>query len=111
MFNLFKKNMQTVSLVTLLLCCSCEDNELILPHEECCVGIRGNTNGDEYDIVNILDLNYLSAYIYRDGRAPKCMTEADVNCSGGMNPVDTADVDYLVTFILEGGSLPCDCPQ
>ncbi|HEX2897342.1 MAG TPA: hypothetical protein VHP63_04750 [candidate division Zixibacteria bacterium] len=107
----FKKYILTVLLVTLLLCCSCEENEPILATSQCCVGMRGNANDDEDDKVNILDLNYLALYVYRDGPAPKCMTEADVNCSGGVNPVDTLDVDYLVSFILEGGSFPCNCPQ
>lgn len=72
----------------------------------CCVGIRGNVDGDPQDIIDISDLTYLTDYMFGGGTAPPCMEEADVDDSGG---IDIADLVHLVNYIFCGGVAPSNC--
>ena len=72
------------------------------------MGIRGDANGDGND-ANIMDLTYLVEYLYRNGPPPKCVKEADVDCSGGKYPVNKEDLDYLRIYIFVQGPTPCQC--
>ncbi len=74
---------------------------------QCCIGMRGNIDGDPSDGVNVADLTFLVAYVFQGGTTPSCMDEADVDASGGIN---VADVTYLVTYIFQGGPAPAACP-
>jgi hypothetical protein len=75
----------------------------------CCVGDRGNVNGDANDQVNVADLTYLVDFLFRGGPAPSCTEEANVN--GDANEqVNVADLTYLVDFLFRGGPLPPACP-
>ncbi|MEK7774723.1 MAG: choice-of-anchor B family protein [Candidatus Zixiibacteriota bacterium] len=73
----------------------------------CCIGTRGNVNGDLLDAVNVVDLTYLVAYLFSVGAPPPCLLEGDVNGSGTTNVVD---LTYLVAYLFSGGPLPPACP-
>ncbi len=73
----------------------------------CCVGIRGNVDGDPGDAVDIGDLVYLVEYSFAGGPAPSCDEEADVN---GDSTVDIGDLVYLVEYSFSGGPAPVSCP-
>ena len=73
----------------------------------CCMGIRGNVNGDHKEQVNVLDQTFLVDFIFRAGPPATCNEEADVNGDG--TPSNIADLTYLVDFIFRGGPAPPVC--
>jgi len=73
----------------------------------CCIGMRGNVDGDPSDQVNIADLTYLVDYLFRGGQPPPCPEEGDVNGDGNTN---VADLTYLVDYLFRGGPQPPPCP-
>ena len=72
----------------------------------CCVGIRGDLNGDGID-ANILDLTYAVDRIFRGGPPAACPEEGDVNSDG--DPTNILDLTFLVDRIFRGGPLPGSC--
>ncbi len=74
--------------------------------ENCCVGFRGNINGDAGDVIDISDLVYLVAYMFQGGTPPPCFDEADVNGDG---VIDISDLVYLVAYMFQGGPQPPSC--
>jgi len=74
--------------------------------EGCCVGIRGDLNGDGNDNT-ILDLNYIVNDIFRGGPASTCPGEADLNGDG--NPSTILDLNFIVNDIFRGGPTPGAC--
>ncbi len=72
----------------------------------CCVGIRGNFNGDAGDSIDISDLVGLVAYMFQGGTPPPCQEEADVDASGA---IDISDMVGLVGFMFDGGPSPQPC--
>jgi hypothetical protein len=62
----------------------------------------GDANGDE--IVDIGDVVYLVAYLYRNGPPPDLPASGDVNRDG---IVDVGDIVYLIGYLYRGGSPPC----
>ncbi len=66
----------------------------------CCIGIRGNINGDPQESIDISDLVYFVAYFFGGGPAPPCMDEADVVVSGS---IDISDLVELVNYTFGGG--------
>jgi hypothetical protein len=76
------------------------------PPPDCCIGIRGDFNGDGND-ANILDLNFCVNRIFRGGPLPTCLKEGDVN--GDNNSTNVLDLNYLVNRIFRGGPLPVGC--
>jgi len=74
--------------------------------ESCCIGNRGDVNGDGAD-ANILDLTFMVDRIFRGGPPSGCPKEADVN-SNGSNP-DVVDLTFLVDRIFRGGAAPGPC--
>ncbi len=72
----------------------------------CCIGIRGNVDGDPGDATNVADLTFLVDFLFFEGPAPPCFEEGDVDASGAIN---VADLTYLVDFLFfEGPALvPC----
>jgi len=75
----------------------------------CCIGNRGNVNGDPNDLVSILDLNYLVNRLFRGGPPPPCPEEANVN--GDPNgSVSVLDLNFLVNRFFRGGPAPGPCP-
>lgn len=67
-------------------------------YNSCCIGTRGNVDGDPLDELNISDLLYFVdfAFLNPPGDAPPCPEEADVNSSGTL---DVADILYLVDYM------------
>ena len=81
----------------------------------CCVGIRGNVDGDVGDNIDISDLVYLVDYMFTGGPAPTCWEEANVDGSGdgppdGSEDIDISDLVYLVDYMFNGGPAPVACP-
>lgn len=76
----------------------------------CCLGDRGNVDGDLADEVNISDVLYFVDYIFLSppGPAPVCDVEADVDGSGDL---DISDLLYLVdySFATPPGPAPVSC--
>ncbi|NOY88475.1 MAG: hypothetical protein GXO93_03670 [FCB group bacterium] len=73
----------------------------------CCVGIRGNVNGDSQNKININDIIYLINFAFLESPPPKCFEEADVNADGEIN---ISDIIYLANYAFLGGPLPVSCP-
>ncbi|MCH7947803.1 MAG: VCBS repeat-containing protein [candidate division Zixibacteria bacterium] len=74
----------------------------------CCVGRRGDMNGDDTNDPNILDLTYLVDFIFRGGVATACFEEGDAN--GDCSSNNIIDLTFLVDFIFRGGPSPGPCP-
>ncbi len=76
----------------------------------CCIGIRGNINGDKSEQIDISDLVYVVQYSFGtpSGPTPPCPNETDVDNSGGL---DISDIVYLVSFMFgsPSGPAPVNC--
>jgi hypothetical protein len=72
----------------------------------CCVGMRGNVNGDDNETPNVSDMTYLISYLFSGGPEPPCFEEADVNADGMIN---ITDMTYLIAFLFSGGPSPAPC--
>jgi hypothetical protein len=66
--------------------------------------IAGDANNDGN--VNILDLNFLVNYIFRQGPAPSPFLEGDANCDLNVNILD---LNFMVNYIFRQGPFPT-CP-
>jgi len=73
----------------------------------CCVGDRGNIDGDVSDGIDISDLVYLVDYMFSGGVEPGCPNEANVDATGEL---DISDLVYLVDYMFSGGPAPVACP-
>ncbi len=73
----------------------------------CCIGIRGNVDGDGADACNVADLTYLVDFLFFEGPVPPCTEEGDVDGSGAIN---VADLTYLVDYLFFEGPDPAQCP-
>lgn len=73
----------------------------------CCIGIRGNVDGDPNDEIDISDLLYLTDYMFDGGPAPSCFEEANIDAWQG---IDIADLVVLVDYMFSGGVAPWPCP-
>lgn len=71
----------------------------------CCVGTRGDANGN--GVINVVDLNFLVAFFFLGGAPSPCPEETDANGNGTINVVD---LNYLVAYFFLGGSPPAPCP-
>lgn len=77
---------------------------------ECCVGTRGDANGDGSVTPNVLDLNWLVNYIFRlSGDPGPCPEESDANGDGSPTP-NILDLNWIVNYIFRFGPLPSACP-
>ena len=74
----------------------------------CCVGIRGNVNGDVGETIDISDLVYLVDFMFTGGPSPVCLFEANVDGDIG-DTIDISDLVYLVDFMFTGGPQPPTC--
>jgi hypothetical protein len=72
----------------------------------CCVGIRGNVDGDAGDQINVADLTYLVDYLFKGGNPPPCPDEGNVD---GIGATNVADLTYLVDYLFRGGPEPPPC--
>lgn len=79
----------------------------------CCVGIRGNTNGDPDEKVTILDVTYLISYLFGipNGPAPPCTEEGNANGDPD-EKITILDVTYLISYLfgIPSGPAPPSCP-
>jgi hypothetical protein len=66
---------------------------------QCCIGQVGDLNGIGGDEPTLGDIMVLIDHLYISYTDPACMTEADVNQSGGLNPT-WDDLTLLDVFIL-----------
>ena len=77
----------------------------------CCIGVRGNFNGDVNDKVDIVDLTSMVSYLFAspNGPAAGCPAEGNFNgdSEGNINIVDLTD---LVNYLFVGGVTPAPCP-
>jgi len=80
----------------------------VLVTDDAC-GLRGNVDGkiQPEPVVNLADLTYLTAYLFRGGLRPACLEEANVD---GQGTVAVADLTYLVAYLFRGGEAPPACP-
>ncbi|PWB76083.1 hypothetical protein C3F09_01180 [candidate division GN15 bacterium] len=78
----------------------------MLTYYPCCIGIRGNVNNDEQQMVDLTDLTFLSSYLTSGSPVPACYDEGNVN---GIGIIDLADLTYLSSY-LSGGNPPPSCP-
>ena len=82
----------------------------LLINGSCCIGIRGNINGDAAQAITILDLSYLVTYMFRPGGPPPpCMREANVNGVGASDGPNIQDLTYLVSYMFRNGPAPVPC--
>jgi len=65
---------------------------------------RGDANND--GIVDVGDVVYLIAFLYRGGPVPVPMSVGDVNCDG---IVDVGDVVFLINYLYRNGPVPRCC--
>lgn len=80
----------------------------IVSYASCCVGIRGNIDGDSEELINISDLLYLVSYMFDSGPEPPCMKEA--NTDGDIfEEISIDDLVYLVNYMFQGGPEPAVC--
>ena len=74
----------------------------------CCIGIRGNVDGDPGENIDISDLVYMVDHMFTGGPSAPCFDEANVN--GDTEPnIDISDLVYMVDFMFTGGPAPVDC--
>ncbi len=71
---------------------------------DACDWTCGDANSDGF--VNILDITYLIAFLYKGGSPPDPMESADVNNTGNLNILD---ITYLIAYLYKSGPEP-DCP-
>jgi hypothetical protein len=64
--------------------------------------INGDASGN--GTVNILDITFLIAYLYKGGPAPYPPTAGDAQCNGVVNILD---VTYIIGFLYKSGPSPC----
>jgi hypothetical protein len=79
----------------------------------CCQGITGDANGDGSYNPTIGDVSALIDHLFISGSPLQCVAEADVNQSGGVNPVLTditiGDVSMLIDNLFIGGTELPEC--
>ena len=79
----------------------------------CCIGIRGNANGDTTEAINISDITYLVDYLFGIplGPAPPCLPEGNAN-GDVLEQINISDITYLVDYLfgIPLGPAPPACP-
>jgi len=72
----------------------------------CCLGMRGNADGDPYGEVTVSDILYLIDWTFTSGPQPACTEEANAD---GVGHIDIEDLVYLVDYVFKSGPPPADC--
>lgn len=73
----------------------------------CCVGVRGDINGDGQDM-NIVDLTCVIEYLFGSGWCEMpCAEETDVNGDGAM--ADIVDLTFIVDYLFGPSTAPIPC--
>ncbi|MEW5795740.1 MAG: dockerin type I repeat-containing protein [Candidatus Zixiibacteriota bacterium] len=80
------------------------------PFRDCCIGVVGNANLDPAEQVTIGDITMMIDAKFITGTCEGvllCLTEADINQSGGAIPdcdqITIGDITYLVDYLFIGG--------
>ena len=88
-------------------------NGVELSGKGCCIGTRGNANGDELDKANISDVSYMLAWLFGipSGPAPVCIEEANAN-GDELEKANISDVSYMLAWLfgIPSGPAPPACP-
>jgi hypothetical protein len=71
----------------------------------CCVGTRGNVDGDAMDVVDISDLSSMVDFLFFGGAVTTCTEEANTDASPD-GAVDIADLQVLIDFLFFGANMP-----
>ena len=73
----------------------------------CCIGFRGNVNGDAEDKLNISDVTYLINYLFGIPNGPEspCPPEANVNGDPD-GKINVSDVGYLTAYLFAIPPIP-----
>jgi hypothetical protein len=66
------------------------------PFRDCCIGKVGNVNLDPGELVTIGDISLAIDHLFITLPTLHCLTEADVNQSGGTNPVGGPTGDITI---------------
>jgi len=74
----------------------------------CCVGIRGNVDGDASDVINVVDLTHFVSYLFNGGAAPACLPEANVS-GDATETINVVDLTLLVEYLFNAGVAPVSC--
>lgn len=81
---------------------------ILTGHDISCCETVGDINHDGLG-PNIVDLTFLTAYLFGGGAAPPCDEEANVDGDeGGL--INIVDLTYLVAYLFGGGPAPGPCP-
>jgi len=81
---------------------------LLPPDPPCCVGNRGDLNGDGSFNTDVLDLTFAVDRIFRGGQPVSCDNEGDFNADGTV--CNILDLTFIVDRIFRGGAEPTSCP-
>ena len=78
--------------------------------DNCCIGVRGNSNCDEQQSVDIADITYIIRYLFIEFGQWElcCQEEADANGNGG--EPDIADIVRLIDYLYYSGRPLEICP-
>ena len=76
--------------------------------------LSGTMDGIGGDEPTVSDISQIIDHLFITGDPLPCVSEADVNLSGGSNPsaadVSTADIATLIDYLFITGSPLADCP-
>jgi len=72
----------------------------------CCMGDRGNFDGDVEDELNVADLVAMANWAFRGGPPAPCYQEADLNSDGVVN---LWDLLFMVDYLYRFGPAPGSC--
>lgn len=89
-----------------------EDTDLDGIGDSCCCTYRGNVDNylPDENSINVADITYLVAFLFKGGTIPPCPEQGDVNAIGGPDlPIDVSDIIYLVDYLFRGGPQPPEC--
>jgi len=81
----------------------------LVVHTSCCVGMRGNIDGDPEEVIAISDLVHLVTYMFQGGPEPVCFREGNVD-GDPEEVIAISDLVHLVTYMFQGGPEPASCP-
>ncbi|UCG62070.1 MAG: hypothetical protein JSV52_01895 [Candidatus Zixiibacteriota bacterium] len=81
----------------------------VLIDYDCCIGMRGNLDGDPYDSVTMADADFLVEFLWQGGPLPDCIPEGNVDGSPGNEIPDIMDLMYLQAYLTSGGPPPAQC--
>ncbi len=74
----------------------------------CCVGITGNIDCDNIEMIDIQDLTLLIDYLFISYTVPCCLDEANIDAAG---IVDINDLTRLIDYLFISYTPPMPCPE